>query len=166
VVAELRLHGFGQANTYANFSWLPAGAKATELAAALERSGIMTRCVPDAGVRVTVGTPDENDRFLEAFGRGELVPGLAQQWQLPTGPAAARVHGWVQHLVNPDLQARIDLASATELLARCEVAILGSASPCQLQDVPQILHATADVIADAPAEALPRLELELSELLV
>jgi histidinol-phosphate aminotransferase len=131
VVAELRRRGFGQANTQANFVWLPVGAAATELAAALERSGVLTRCVPDHGVRVTIGTPPENDRFLEVFGAGSLVPNLSANWRLPTGPDAMRVHTWVQQLQEPAVQA----------------------------------HAMADVVADAPVEALPRLEVELAQLL-
>jgi histidinol-phosphate aminotransferase len=131
VVAELRRRGFGQANTQANFVWLPVGAAATELAAALERSGVLTRCVPDYGVRVTIGTPPQNDRFLEVFGAGDLVPDLTANWRLPTGPDAMRVHNWVQQLQAPAVQA----------------------------------HAMADVVADASAEALPRLEVELAQLL-
>jgi histidinol-phosphate aminotransferase len=131
VVAELRRRGFGQANTQANFVWLPVGAAATELAAALERSGVLTRCIPEYGVRVTIGTPPENDRFLEVFGTGDLVPGLSEYWRLPIGPDAMRVHNWVQQLLSPEVQA----------------------------------HAMADIVADAPAEALPRLEVELTQLL-
>jgi histidinol-phosphate aminotransferase len=131
IVAELRCRGFGQANTQANFVWLPVGALATELAAALERSGIRTRCVPEYGVRVTIGTPPENDRFLEVFGSGELVAGVSDNWRLPTGPDALRVHNWVQQLLNPEVQA----------------------------------YEMADLVADAPTEALPRLEAEVAQLL-
>jgi histidinol-phosphate aminotransferase len=131
VVAELRRRGFGQANTQANFVWLPVGAAATELAAALERSGIKTRCVAEHGVRVTIGTPRENDRFLEVFGTGDLVQNLSEYWRLPTGPDAMRVHNLVQQLQHPEVQA----------------------------------HVLADRVADASAEALPRLEIEVADVL-
>jgi histidinol-phosphate aminotransferase len=131
VVAELRSRGFGQANTQANFVWLPVGSVATELAAALERSGLLTRCVAEHGVRVTIGTAPENDRFLEVFGTGDLIPGLCENWRLPTGQDAMRVRNWVQQLLNPEVQA----------------------------------YVMADLVADAPTEALPRLEVEVSQLL-
>jgi histidinol-phosphate aminotransferase len=165
VIGELRRRGFGQANTQANFVWLPAGAAANELAAALERLQVMTRCVEDHGVRVSIGSPEENDRFLEAFGMGELVDGLTKHWRLPTGPDAMRVHGWVQQLLNPDLQARVNHTAARESLRRCEQLIGGAPTGGDgLLDASEVLHAIADVVADAPAEALPLVELELSAL--
>ncbi|HLI23578.1 MAG TPA: histidinol-phosphate transaminase [Acidimicrobiales bacterium] len=51
----------------ANFIWLPAGAGAASLARELERSGVVVRPFAGAGVRVTVGTPTDNDRFLAAL---------------------------------------------------------------------------------------------------
>jgi histidinol-phosphate aminotransferase len=111
IVAELRGRGFGLANSQANFVWLPVGTAASELAAALERDGVMTRCVPEHGVRVTIGLPEENERFLEAFGRGELVEGLTGHWRLPTGPDAIRVHAWVQQLQDQNLHALADLVA-------------------------------------------------------
>ena len=50
-----------------NFVWLPLRDRTTEVAAALERSGIYTRAFAGDGIRVTVGTPDENDAFLSAL---------------------------------------------------------------------------------------------------
>jgi histidinol-phosphate aminotransferase len=167
VVAELRRRGFGQANTQGNFVWLPVGAAADELAAALERSGVLTRSSADHGVRVTIGTPEENDRFLEVFGMGELVEGLTEQWRLPTGPDAMRVHGWVQQLLDPDLVAEVDVAAARQLLARCQSLVWGMATEIDpLLDATQLLHASADLVADARAEALPLLEVELARLRV
>jgi histidinol-phosphate aminotransferase len=44
------------------------------LADALERRGVVTRPFP-SGVRVTIGLPEENDRFLEALdGTFDAVP--------------------------------------------------------------------------------------------
>jgi len=164
VVAELRRRGFGQANTQANFVWLPAGTAANELATALEQSGVVTRCIANAGVRVTIGNRNENDHFLDIFGAGDLVSGLARHWELPTGTNAVRVHGWVQQLLGADFRTRIDVNVARNLLTRCEVAASRIVSQPELADLdlPQLLHAIADVVADAPTDALPRLELELS----
>jgi hypothetical protein len=163
VIGELRRRGFGQANSQGNFVWLPVGLAADDLAAALERSGVVTRCVSSQGVRVTIGTPEENDRFLEVFGYGNLVPALTEQWQLPTGNHAYRVHEWVQRLLDPNLPGRMELAAARELLSRCESATWGTPTDTRaFADVPQVLHAIADLVADAPAEALPRLVVELS----
>jgi hypothetical protein len=114
-------------------------------------------------VRVTIGAPEENDRFLEVFGSGSLLPGLTEYWQLPTGDDAHRVHAWLRRLVDPDLPGRMELAAACELLSRCESATWGTPTDTRaFADVPQVLHAIADLVADAPAEALPRLVVELS----
>jgi histidinol-phosphate aminotransferase len=48
----------------ANFAWLPLGDRSMEFAATCERADVIVRAFPGDGVRVTVGTPDENDAFL------------------------------------------------------------------------------------------------------
>ena len=50
----------------ANFLWLPLHDRAAEFAAACERRGVIVRAFPGDGVRVTIGTPEENDAFLAA----------------------------------------------------------------------------------------------------
>lgn len=51
--------------TQANFVWLPlAGDEAAEFAAACEAGGVLVRPFAGDGVRVSIGTPDENDAFL------------------------------------------------------------------------------------------------------
>ena len=52
----------------ANFLWLPGEKEAGPLFQRLEGQGIVTRPFEDEGVRVTVGTPEENNRFLEQIG--------------------------------------------------------------------------------------------------
>jgi histidinol-phosphate aminotransferase len=52
--------------TQANFVWLPLADRATEFAAACEAAGVIVRAFAGEGVRVTIGTPDENDTFLTA----------------------------------------------------------------------------------------------------
>ena len=49
-----------------NFVWLPLGERSIAFAAACESAGVIVRPFPGDGVRVTVGTPEENDAFLAA----------------------------------------------------------------------------------------------------
>jgi histidinol-phosphate aminotransferase len=50
----------------ANFVWLPLGDEAVAFGAACESRGVIVRPFPGEGVRVTIGTPEENDTFLAA----------------------------------------------------------------------------------------------------
>jgi histidinol-phosphate aminotransferase len=50
----------------ANFVWLPLGDQAMAFGAACERRGVIVRPFAGDGVRVTIGTPEENDAFLAA----------------------------------------------------------------------------------------------------
>ena len=50
----------------ANFVWLPLGDRAADFAAACEAAGVIVRPFAGDGVRVTIGTPEENDAFLAA----------------------------------------------------------------------------------------------------
>jgi len=56
-------------SSQANFVWLPVGARSAGLSTACEAAGVIVRAFPPEGVRVTVGTPDENDAFLAALAR-------------------------------------------------------------------------------------------------
>jgi histidinol-phosphate aminotransferase len=47
-----------------NFIWLPLGERAMPFAAACASGGVLVRPFPDEGVRVTIGTPEENDALL------------------------------------------------------------------------------------------------------
>ena len=53
-------------DSQANFVWLPLGDRSAPFAAACERRGVIVRAFQGDGVRVTVGTPAENDAFLAA----------------------------------------------------------------------------------------------------
>jgi histidinol-phosphate aminotransferase len=63
----LRDRGEAVADSQANFVWLPLGEQAAPLAAALEARAIITRPFAGEGIRVTVGTPEEDDLFLAAL---------------------------------------------------------------------------------------------------
>ena len=52
--------------TQANFVWLPLRDRAVEFAAACEAAGVIVRPFAGDGVRVTIGTPEENDALLTA----------------------------------------------------------------------------------------------------
>jgi histidinol-phosphate aminotransferase len=64
---ELRGRGLTVSDSQANFVWLPLGERTAEVAAALEARAVITRPFPGAGLRVTVGTPEEDDVFLAAL---------------------------------------------------------------------------------------------------
>ena len=51
----------------ANFLWLPLAEYAAVLGAYSERAGVVLRPFRDVGVRVTIGAPEENDRFLRVL---------------------------------------------------------------------------------------------------
>ncbi len=67
VAEALRSDGWTVADAQANFVWLPLGDVAADLAVQLERRGVVTRAFPDIGVRVTIGSATDNDRFLSAL---------------------------------------------------------------------------------------------------
>jgi histidinol-phosphate aminotransferase len=72
VTEALRSYGYQVPTSQANFVWLsqgPAedgGIDALEFAAGCERMGIIGRAFANSGVRVTISTAAENDRFLAA----------------------------------------------------------------------------------------------------
>ena len=67
LTAALRDRGLDVADSQANFVWLPVGEQTAGLAAALEARAVITRPFAGAGVRVTVGSPEEDDVFLAAL---------------------------------------------------------------------------------------------------
>jgi histidinol-phosphate aminotransferase len=56
----------GVPETQANFVWLPLLDKSAEFAQVCEANGVIVRPFQGDGVRVTIGTPEENDAFLAA----------------------------------------------------------------------------------------------------
>jgi histidinol-phosphate aminotransferase len=53
-------------DSQANFVWLPLGDRSAAFGAACEQRGVIVRPFARHGVRVTIGTPEENDVFLAA----------------------------------------------------------------------------------------------------
>jgi histidinol-phosphate aminotransferase len=64
-IAEL---GIDVAPSEANFVWLALGEHASVFGQYCERAGVVVRPFGDVGVRVTVGSREENDRFLRVLG--------------------------------------------------------------------------------------------------
>jgi histidinol-phosphate aminotransferase len=58
--------GYDVPDSLANFVWLPLGERAAAWAAGCEDRRVIVRPFQGSGVRVTIGTTQENDQFLEA----------------------------------------------------------------------------------------------------
>ncbi|MGA1051094.1 MAG: histidinol-phosphate transaminase [Ilumatobacteraceae bacterium] len=67
VEVELRAAGWTFPNHQANFVWLALGERTDAVTLELERSGVVVRPFSNEGIRVTIGSPAENDRFLATF---------------------------------------------------------------------------------------------------
>jgi histidinol-phosphate aminotransferase len=79
VAAALRGLGLAVPDAQGNFVWLALGDAASRFAEACELQGVAVRPFDGEGVRVTVGTVDENDRLIT----------LAEQWVgAPVGATA------------------------------------------------------------------------------
>jgi histidinol-phosphate aminotransferase len=63
-IADLRLD---VVESQANFLWLPLREHAAVLGEYSERAGVVLRPFPGVGVRITIGTPEENDRLLKVL---------------------------------------------------------------------------------------------------
>ena len=64
---ELAGAGWKLPDHQGNFVWLRTGVASDEVGLGLERRGVVVRAFSGDGVRVTIGTPAENDRFLAAL---------------------------------------------------------------------------------------------------
>lgn len=68
MVAGLRTDGHEFPDPQGNFLWLPFGPQTDAISLGLERRGVVTRPFSGEGIRVTVGTAEENDRLRVALG--------------------------------------------------------------------------------------------------
>jgi len=64
VLNALHAAGWTVPETKANFVYLPIGERTEEVGLELERRGVVIRPFPGDGIRITIGTPAENDRVL------------------------------------------------------------------------------------------------------
>ena len=67
VIAALTDDGWVLPDAQANFVYLPLAERTDAVHLALERSGVVTRPFTGEGIRVTIGSASENDRFLTAL---------------------------------------------------------------------------------------------------
>ncbi len=59
--------GIGHPEPHGNFIWIPVGDRTDELALVLERTGVVVRPFPPEGLRITIGTTEQNDRWVDAL---------------------------------------------------------------------------------------------------
>src|SRR6478736_6019258 len=69
VIAELTATGWTLPDAQANFVYLPIGERTDDVYLGMERLGVVTRPFPGEGIRVTISTPEENDRFLDTLAK-------------------------------------------------------------------------------------------------
>lgn len=67
MVAALGQAGVPYIDTHANFIFLPTAERTAALATAMEKKGVVTRPFPGFGLRITIGSPEQNDRWLAAL---------------------------------------------------------------------------------------------------
>jgi histidinol-phosphate aminotransferase len=67
VITELTAAGWKLPDAQANFVYLPIGERTDEVYLGLERRGVVTRPFSNEGIRVTISTPEENNRFLHTL---------------------------------------------------------------------------------------------------
>ena len=64
MLRALRELGWRAPDSLGNFVWLRTGERTPEVDAALREGGVIARAYGSEGIRVTVGSPEMNDRFL------------------------------------------------------------------------------------------------------
>lgn len=67
MVHALEAAGIRTVPTHANFIFIPTAQATETIAVAMEKAGVVTRPFPDFGLRITIGSPEQNDRWLRAF---------------------------------------------------------------------------------------------------
>lgn len=74
VIEAIRATGTPCLDSETNFVFLPVGAAAEAVATQLEHLGVITRPIAGIGLRVTIGTVHDNNRFLAAIADTSLTP--------------------------------------------------------------------------------------------
>lgn len=67
LIEQLTTAGHKLPDAQANFVYLPLGEQTSDVHLGLEQLGVVTRPFPGDGIRVTVGTEAENNRFMAAL---------------------------------------------------------------------------------------------------
>ena len=66
VLEGLRALGVNVADSHANFVWLRTGDDTDRVNAVFVANGILARAFPGEGIRISIGSAEANDRFLQA----------------------------------------------------------------------------------------------------
>ncbi|MFF2272440.1 histidinol-phosphate transaminase [Agromyces sp. NPDC058136] len=66
VTAGLRETGWQLVDSFGNFVWLRTGEETERVEGVLQAHGVVARAFAGEGIRVTIGSPEANDRFLAA----------------------------------------------------------------------------------------------------
>ena len=82
VIAELTERGWRLPDAQANFVYLPIGERTDDVYLGLEQRGVVTRPFSNEGIRVTISTPEENDRFLATLAE-VMAPSADQRGERP-----------------------------------------------------------------------------------
>lgn len=67
MLAALRERGWAVYDSFGNFVWLRTRERTAEIDEALRAGGVVVRAFAGDGMRVTIGSPEMNDRFLAAI---------------------------------------------------------------------------------------------------
>ncbi len=67
VAEALRQAGHEVVPSHSNFLFLPVGDRTDDVYLSMEKSGVVTRPFAGQGLRVTISTPEENERWMAAF---------------------------------------------------------------------------------------------------
>ena len=67
IVATLTADGWELPDAQANFVWMQLGDRTDEVCVGLERRGVVVRPFSGVGIRITIGTPAQNNHFLTAL---------------------------------------------------------------------------------------------------
>lgn len=75
VAAALAEAGWELPESQANFVYLPTEDQTQQLYVEMEKRGVVTRPFGDEGIRVTISSPAENDRFLASLAQAQAAVG-------------------------------------------------------------------------------------------
>lgn len=67
VIGALRGLGWKTVDSLGNFAWLRTGERTPEVDETLREGGVIVRAFGTEGIRITIGSPEMNDRFLRAI---------------------------------------------------------------------------------------------------
>lgn len=71
VFAELRSRGWNLTDSVGNFIWIRSGERTPAIDAVLREHAVVARAYGTDGIRISIGSPEMNDKFLAAFAEVE-----------------------------------------------------------------------------------------------